>query len=309
MLSKLELNEKFRNVKNTNEVTQLLENGMPIDFQDNSGKTLLMKMVYYSNLYNNSGIKYAEIIAQLISLGANLNLRDKESNSALKLAFENGLLVTSLHLIESREKVKAQKVIELDALNEIEEELKPRLMDYYSSDNAKIILMLLNNGAFFDYLDGVSYYETFLQLNQSNCYVYSVLHAIHSRYHYTNLAIHLQNMDIVSDFQRKPLYGALQETNLFPDVICQLISQYCVHITDEANELSKEDVERMYCIVEEKQASKAGALNESAGLQTLPKESFASTLLHIGLFGISLSSTLTYDDVGNTKNRRFCTIL
>lgn len=84
MKSKHDFDQEIKEVKNVEDVTILLQKGMPIDYQDQNGNTLLMHVIHdmicvrdpqFAIVFPGEepptlNTNYTSIVAKLISLGA-----------------------------------------------------------------------------------------------------------------------------------------------------------------------------------------------------------------------------------------------
>jgi hypothetical protein len=244
MQHKTDFEHEMRLITNTEGVTRLLQKGMPIDFRNSAGNTLLMFIIKQMALTHLQSTNYTSIVSQLISLGADLNVRNLEGKTALGLAFECSTLTTVISLAESREKVLTRGAQEGE-LEELEEVLREKLESFHAKETSIVVRILLSNGAQFTRPEGEIFYNRLLMLNLNNHdHVYACLRIIESRFVYSDLNIYLERIDIIFAAQLEPMYTALREMNLFPDTISKLIAEYEDPI--EHNYLMKSDIRRIF---------------------------------------------------------------
>ncbi|MBA2649450.1 MAG: hypothetical protein H0U75_07635 [Legionella sp.] len=229
--------ESFPTIRNSNDVTQLLQTGMPIDFQGKLGNTLLMTVI--KDMSGGGVDGYATVITQLVSLGANLNLKNELGKTALSMAFEYSPLDSLTKLTNTLQEIKAKRTIQAGELEEIEEAIEQNI----NHSSLKVIRILLENGASFSRVEGDRYYEKLLGIKLNDPYVYSILNLINSRTYYPCLYGNLAELKDILDLQRTLVFLTIKKTNLFPEVIAQIISEYEFLI--EKHSLTKDDLR--YC--------------------------------------------------------------
>lgn len=232
------------------DVTQLLKKGMPIDLKDDNGNTVLMIVVKVMAVLLISRRDYIGIVNQLISMGVDLNARNREGKTALSLAFECGALASAITTMKTRETVLAKASLEEDELEDIEEELREEIEYYHAKQTTQVITILLANNAHFTQEEGYAFYNKLLTLDLNNEGIYTCLRMIEKRFAYPThhgypaLLAYLRNIDWILNTQRQPLYLALQATQFFADDVIKIITQYEDPLAN--NYLMKSDVQKIF---------------------------------------------------------------
>ncbi|MBA2648695.1 MAG: hypothetical protein H0U75_03685 [Legionella sp.] len=229
--------ESFPTIHNSNDVTQLFQTGMPIDFQGKLGNTLLMTVI--KDMSGGGVDGYATVVTQLVSLGANLNLKNELGKTALSMAFEYSPLDSLAQLTNSLQEIKAKRTAQAGELEEIEEAIEHNI----NHSSLKVIKILLENGASFSRMEGDNFYEKLLRIKLNNPYVYTILNLINSRTYYSGLYGNLAELKDILDLQRMLVFFTIKKTNLFSEVIAHIISEYEFLI--EKHTLTKDNIR--YC--------------------------------------------------------------
>lgn len=228
MKNKHSFERDMMSVHNPDQAIRLLKKGMPIDFRDKDGNTLLMMIIQKRGDDSYSYYKYAESVALLISSGANVNISNLKGETALTLAFDYSRI---LYKITSNNKKRLtvgllKNIFYPWALDKLDNKIIKRIKRFHLHQIGKIILMLLEAGAEFSEEQGRFFYQQLLQLNLNDYYVYKILCAIKKRFSYPQLSEFLHNLDDIFEAVERPRYLALEETRVFPKEIAKLISEY-----------------------------------------------------------------------------------